>query len=93
MLQLLIFGLELLQKKQQEAALPIPFELPINFQPSIMEGLKNENLTGRRRAKFLTAIAEAIYRFKSYPLTPEYDRVAQQIVKKWSFLKGGEVSC
>ena len=73
-------------KKKQEGALPTPFELPINFQPKIQEGLDEKNLTGRARAKFITAIAEAIYRSKSYPTRDEYEHVAQQIVKRWTFL-------
>lgn len=81
-------------KRKQEPALPTPFELPINFQPKIQIGLDENNLTGRTRAKFVTAIAEAMYRFKSYPLKNEYEHVAQQIVKKWTFLEGanGHVS-
>ena len=74
-------------KKKQEPQLPIPFELPRNFQPNIQAGLDENNLTGRARAKFITSIAEAIYRFKSYPTREEYEHVANQIVKKWEFLE------
>ena len=72
----------------------MPFDLPRNFQPKIQAGLDEKNLTGRTRAKFITSIAEAMYRFKSYPTKEEYDHVAKQIVKKWSFLdtRSGHVS-
>ena len=72
----------------------MPFDLPRNFQPNIQAGLDEKNLTGRARAKFITSIAEAIYRFKSYPTREEYEHVANQIVKKWTFLetKTGHVS-
>ena len=73
-------------KRKQEAPLPRPFQLPINFQPNIQTGLDKHNLTGRTRAKFITAVAEAIYRFKSYPTRDEYEHVAQQIVQKWPFM-------
>ena len=69
-------------KKKQEPQLPMPFDLPRNFQPNIQAGLDEKNLTGRARAKFITSIAEAIYRFKSYPTREEYEHVANQIVKE-----------
>ena len=72
----------------------MPFDLPLNFQPYIQAGLDEENLTGKARAKFITSIAEAIYRFKSYPTKEEYEHVANRVVKKWGFLetKTGHVS-
>ena len=81
-------------KKKQEPQLPMPFDLPRNFQPNIEAGLNEENLTGKARAKFITSIAEAIYRFKSYPTREEYEHVANQVVKKWAFMetKTGHVS-
>lgn len=44
--------------------------------------------------KFITSIAEAMYRFKSYPTKEQYDHVANQVVKKWPFLetRSGHVS-
>ena len=74
-------------KKKQESGLPMPFELPRNFQPKIQAGLDEENLTGKARAKFITSIAEAIYRFKSYPTREEYEHVASRMVQKWEFLE------
>lgn len=65
----------------------MPFELPRNFQPNIQAGLDEQNLTGRARAKFITSIAEAMYRFKSYPTKEEFEHVASQVVKKWKFLE------
>lgn len=65
----------------------MPFDLPRNFQTNIQTGLDEKSLTGRTRAKFITSIAEAIYRFKSYPTKEEYEHVANQIVKKWAFLE------
>jgi len=74
------------KQQMQERPLPIPFELPSNFQQKIMVGLKEQQLVGRARAKFITTIAEAMFRFKSYPTREEYQHVAMQIIKKWEFL-------
>ena len=76
-------------KRKQEPALPRPFELPVNFSPEIMAGLQEEHLVGNPRRKFITAIANAIFRFKSYPTDEEYHHVAQQVIKKWKFLDTG----
>ena len=54
--------------------------------------MKNENLCGKPRAKFITSIAAAIYAFKSCPTKEEYDHVALQIVKKFLESKNGHVS-
>lgn len=74
-------------KWKQEPALTNPFELPRNFQPKIQIGLNEKNLTGQVRAKFIKAMAEAIYWYKSYLTREEYEHVALQIVKKWNFLE------
>ena len=69
-------------KRKQEPKLPRPFQLPVNFNPTINEALQNESLTGKSRARFISVIAESIFRHKSYPTTDEYEHVAQQMVKK-----------
>ena len=73
-------------KRAQERPLPRPFPLPENFQPAIMAALKEGNLVGRNRTKFVTALTEAIYQYKSRPTTEEYEEVALLAVKKWNFL-------
>lgn len=73
-------------KRKQEPPLPTPFEMPRNYPTKIQAGLDEKSLTGRARAKFITTIAESVYRFKSYPTREEYEHVAQQIVKTFSFL-------
>lgn len=75
-----------ISKRKQESRLPRPFQLPVNFNPTIADALRNETLSGKARTKFVSVIAEAIFRYKSYPTTEEYEHVAQQIVKKWPFL-------
>ena len=81
-------------KRKQESPLPRPFELPQNFQCSVLEGLQNKSLTGKARSKFITAIARAIFHHKSYPTRDEYDHVARQAFSKWPFLqaRNGDVS-
>ena len=65
----------------------MPFELPINFPENIKVGLAEKQLVGRKRSKFVTKIAEAMYFQKSYPTSEEYKHVAGVIIKKWPFLE------
>ena len=78
-----------LTKRAQEPPLPRPFEIPSNFPHSIASGLAKRNLTGKPRTKFITIIAQSIYRHKYYPTEDEYLHVVQELVKKWSFLDEG----
>ena len=79
-----------LTKRAQEPPLPRPFEIPSNLPQNISAGLAAKKLTGRPRTKFVTIIAQSIYRHKSYPTDDEYMHVAQELVKKWSFLDEGK---
>ena len=89
-----VLSLHRITARKQEPPLPMPFDLPRNFPTTVQIGLDQQALTGRPRAKFITTIAQAVYRFKSYPTADEYRHIAQQIVKKWKFLeaKNGHVS-
>lgn len=73
-----------------EPALPKPFDIPSNFPQAILLGLSNKKLTGKPRTKFITIIAQTIYRFKNYPTEDEYIQVVQELVKKWPFLDDGK---
>ena len=70
--------------------LPKPFSLPDNFSPIVMSGLKEGKLSGKAMTKFITEVAAAIYRHKSYPTKEEKEHVALQCVRKYQFL---ESSC
>ena len=74
-------------KRKQEPPLHMPFELPINFPENIKVGLAEKQLVGRKRSKFVTKIAEAMYFQKSYPTLEEYKHVAGVSIKKWPFLE------
>lgn len=80
----------LISKRGQESPLPRPFGLPLNFSESISSALDKKKLTGTPRAKFITVIAQSIYRFKNYPTDDEYVQVVQEMVKKWPFLDDGK---
>ena len=54
-------------QRKQEAPLPTPFPLPRNFSPAVALALEGERLTGKTRAKFVTALANAVFMHKSYP--------------------------
>lgn len=81
-------------REKKELPLPMPFELPTNFNVSIQQCLDKEHLTGKAWSKFITAIAHCIFKHKSYPTQDEYKHVAEMMVKKWKFLqtKAGYVS-
>ena len=81
-------------QRKRELPLPMPFELPTNFNVSIQQCLDKEHLTGKAWSKFITAIAHCIFKHKSYPTQDEYKHVAEMMVKKWKFLqtKAGYVS-
>lgn len=49
--------------RKAELPLPKPFEVPANFSPNVQVGLESNSLNGKTRAKFITMIAQAIYRF------------------------------
>ena len=78
-----------LSKRKQEAPLPRPFDVPLNFPPNVEAALMKKSLFGKPRTKFITVIAQSIYRYKSYPTEEEYSHVVQQLYKKWPFLDDG----
>ena len=53
-------------QRQQEQPLPHPFPLPRNFPPIVAIALKERKLTSKSRAKFVTALANAVFMYKSY---------------------------
>ena len=65
----------------------MPFELPRNYEAEVMEDLKRGLLSTKNMAKFVKAVAGAIFRFKAYPTKAEYDYIGQQIISKYPFLK------
>ena len=73
-------------KRKQEPPLPRPFDPPVNFSPQVMAGLEAENLVENERIKFITAIINAIFRYR-YPTLlatdEEYHHVAQQVVRNF----------
>ena len=77
-------------KRKQEDPLPMPFQLPTNFPPRVSDGLEKKTLYGKAHAKFITTIAQAIYRYKSFPTQDEYYHVVQALVKAWPFLDKGQ---
>lgn len=77
----------LITQKKSEPPLPLPFELPKNYSASVMVGLKQGILSGRKKTKFMSTIASSIFLHKSYPTTDEYNHVCQQIIAKFPFFK------
>ena len=79
----LAHGSEMLRTaRKQEPPLPMPFDQPRNFPTVLQVGLDQHALTGKAQAKLVTTIAQAVYRFKSYPTADEYKHITLQLVKK-----------
>jgi len=76
-----------LKIEKREEPLPIPFELPRNYHKDVTEELSHNRLSGKARTKFIASVCSAIFKYKSFPTTPEYNHVADQIVEKYPFLK------
>ena len=79
-------------QRKQESPLPTPFPLPKNFPPAVALALEEKKLTGKTRAKFVTALANAVFIHKSYPTSRELDDVARAAAKEWDFL-GSKSGC
>jgi len=60
-----------------------------------MTGLNEQQLEKSAKTKFITTVAEAIYKVTSYPTRDEYEHVVLRIISKWKFLEKqfGHVSC
>ena len=72
---------------EDDMNIPDPFPFPPHYQPDIELGLKLQVLQPNQVAKFITRIANVMFLYKRYPRRSEYERVAQQVVKKYSFLE------
>lgn len=73
-------------QRKQESPLPKPFPLPQNFIPAVAFALQEKKLTGKTRAKFVTALANSVFIYKSYPTSRELEDVCREVIKKWEFL-------
>ena len=79
-------------QRKQESPLPTPFPLSKNFPPAVALALEGRKLTGKTRAKFVTALANAVFMHKSYPTLRELDDVARAAAREWDFL-GSKSGC
>ena len=76
-------------------SLPQPFQLPENFPESVEEEIETGQLSAKERKRFMLTVANAIFDHTMYPSNVEYNHVAEQIVRKYSFMgdkKGSHVS-
>ena len=46
-------------------------------------------MTGKARTRFVSAVAAAVFRYKSYPNNSEFEHVAEQMVKAYLFMHNG----
>ena len=75
------------RRSMLEGPLQMPFATPKNFLPLVAAGLQAKCLTGKAAVKFISEIAHAVFRFKSYPTREEKEHVARQCVKAYPSLK------
>ena len=89
-----IVQLKRITQRKQEPPLPKPFPLPQNVPPAVALALEAKSLTGKTRAKFVTALANSVFMHKSYPTSRELEDVVRAAIRKWEFLgtKSGCVS-
>lgn len=51
-----------------------------------MTGLNEEHFGQYAKAKFITTIANAMFKITHYPTRKEYEHVVSQVISKWKFL-------
>ena len=73
--------------REDDTDISDPFPFPTHYQPDIELGIKLRALQPNQVVKFITRIANVMFLYKRYPKKCEYERVAQQVVKKYSFLE------
>lgn len=81
--------------KRMSKSLPQPFHIPEKFPECVEEQLVDGNLTAKARKRFMLTVANAVFKYTTYPSKMEYDHVAKQIVEKYPFMgdkKGSHVS-
>ena len=77
-------------------ALPDPFKFPDNYSPLVASSLSSGHMAPNAIEKFITEVGRAAFSYKYYPLTEELERLAQQCVSQYPFLKssqGSHVCC
>ena len=67
--------------------IPDPFPFPPHYQPDIELSLKLRVLQPNQVARLITRLDNAMFLYKRYPKRCEYERVAQQVIQKYPFLK------
>lgn len=82
-------------KKKAGSSLPQPFKLPKNFPQFVRNEISTGVLSGKARTRLIFTVANAIFKYTSYPTKEEYDHIARQIVNEYKFMsddKGSYVS-
>ena len=74
------------KRSNNSTALPMPFELPINYPVVVEEALQKGTVNGQAFTKLILSISSAIFRYKSYPSKAEYHHVVNQIMDKYPFI-------
>lgn len=73
--------------KEIEQPLPDPFVLPVHFRSDVEVCLSQGHMTREATTSFLSTVASKMFGYKKKPTTPEYLRVATDIIRKYPFMK------
>jgi len=73
------------KKIDHSSVFSIPFE-SLDFPVVAMTGLDEQQLDKNAKAKFITTIAEAIYKVTNYATREEYEHAVSRVIAKWKFL-------
>lgn len=66
--------------------LPTEFPFPAKYDPRVEAALKSGEIDCFLTSKFVTAISQVMFQYKTHPRPSDYDSVAKQCVKKYPFL-------
>lgn len=79
-----------------QSSIPWPFPLPTQFPQIVSKELSTGYLSAKSRSRLIFTVANAVFKYESYPTNLDYDHVAREIVKKYKFMaddRGSHVSC
>lgn len=79
-----------------QSSIPWPFPLPTQFPQIVNKELSTGYLSAKSRSRLIFTVANAVFKYESYPTNLDYDHIAREIVKKYKFMaddRGSHVSC
>ena len=66
--------------------LPTRFPFPPHYNPILEAALKARDMESDHWAKFITAVCDVLFEYKTFPRAADYESVAKQCVERYPFL-------